>query len=200
MPRDLPLLLLRPVLGWFRWTQTVPMILAWAFTLGVLALFAIINFQNEGIPIAVAIVEFWERNPWLPRADGLLIEGGEGALVIDSESVRGFVLALWGTLAGVFYLVSMLADRVLGPREPRPLARKLRLAAGAGAIVVVAFLVTWATSDLQFNGPAVGWIAVFAALGAFPTLVSAYSLTVGHALDAAGSYLASLAEAERPTP
>lgn len=77
----------------------------------------------------------------------------------------------------------MLRTLVFGPREPMRLKRKLLLAAVPAAGCAALFAVAYFFGSEEFDGGALGWMPMFAALPLGVWLVSAYSLAVTHGLD-----------------
>jgi len=170
------------LVDYLRWTQLTPMVLAWAALLGLLVVFAFVNFQAEGLTALEALARLWERYPWLPRIEDPGTTTDDGAWHLDGESLRGPVLAAWGVISMVLWGLAWLWRLVSGAGTPWPLRRKLKVALGAGAAAWLAFVALYLLSSETFHDGPVRWLLTFAALCALPVIVSMYSLTVAHVL------------------
>lgn len=171
------------LIGYLRWTQVVPMLVAWTFAWGALAAFLFANFQAEGMPAVTGVLELWERHAWLPRLDGRDLRGPGDGVQVETDDVRAFALKAWGLVSLVLYLAELVLHHVRGPRQPRSWARLMRIVALLGAATFGAYLVAWLASDVTFHGPALRWVFTFAFLSLLPVLFSVYSLTAKVVLD-----------------
>jgi hypothetical protein len=198
----------RPLVGlltdYLKWTQLVPMIMAWAFLLIMVVALVVTNFQQQSFALLEWGVEIWEwafgplepvdEAPARPDLDNPDPAAQEG-LRFDEDTLRPFVLKVWGVLALVFWILGLLRAWLFGPREPTSLKRKLlRAAAAAGAASIICFG-CWLFGSERFNGGPAGWIALFIGAPLLVWLVSAWSLSIGHALDTLGRRIAQPAEA-----
>jgi hypothetical protein len=160
---SLGLTVLGLLVDYFRWTQLTPMVLAWAALLGLLLVFAFVNFQAEGLTVLEALARLWERYPWLPRIEDPGTTGEDGAWHLDGASLRGPVLAAWGVISMVLWGVAWLWSLAFGASTPWPLRRKLKVALGAGAAGWLAFVAIYLLSSETFHDGPVRWLLTFAA-------------------------------------
>jgi hypothetical protein len=176
--------LLSLAIDWLRWTQLVPMVLAWAALLGGLAVFAFVNFQSQGLDVIEALQGWWARHEWLPRValpEGR--SGDDGSWQVVGEDFRRPVLAVWGWLSVGLWLLGMAWQFVSGPRPPWPLRRKFKVALLAAAVAWALFVAIYLVSSQVFHGSLLQWLLTFCVLCLLPVLVSCYALTVAHVLE-----------------
>jgi uncharacterized membrane protein (DUF485 family) len=180
------------LIGYLRWTQIVPMLVAWTFAWGALAAFLFANFQAEGMPAVTGVLELWERHAWLPRLDGRDLRGPGDGVEVDPADVRAFALKAWGLVSLALYLAELVLHHVRGPRKPRSWARLMRIVALLGAATFAAYIVAWLASAVTFHGSALRWVFTFAFLSLLPVLFSVYSLTAKVVLDRLGERVVEL--------
>lgn len=130
----LPVLLLDLLFGYLRWTQWVPMVLAWgaaAFLIGG-ALFAHWAVSVEELD-REAQAAYLDSPAFHTAVDGLswfdetvLEEARDADGKVDWEAV---ILRVWGALALVGFVISLLAGALGYRARPRRLGEKMRLAA-----------------------------------------------------------------------
>lgn len=202
------------VLGYFRWTQILPMLVVWGSIWTILTLFAFVNFQEEGLAIGTAAAELAERVGFKPdfsdpaaaaggaTGDGAFGSNGEtapsdgtlaglgstdadGVFRFGDEDVKKVILAYWGTVSFALYVLAMIGQRVFGLRPQRTLRRKLLVAAGFSVGTWVAFFAVYFTTSETVHGGLGQWFLVFTALSLIPLLFSLYALTVAHGIDLA---------------
>jgi hypothetical protein len=187
---SLGLIVLGVLVDYFRWTQLTPMVLAWAALLGLLLVFAFVNFQAEGLTVLDALARLWERYPWLPRIEDPGTTAEDGAWHLDGERLRAPVLTAWGVISMVLWGLAWLWRRAVGDGTPWPLRRKLKVALSAGAAAWLAFVALYLLSSETFHDGPVRWLLTFAAMCVLPVIVSIYSLTVAHVLGGLSDRLA----------
>lgn len=176
------------LVGYFRWTQTLPMLLAWASIWAILLAFAFVNFQTETLTMLTALEHLAERYPRLaaslPEVGPLGQTQADGSLTFSGDDIRKIVLAYWGLVAAVCYLVSLAWQRLVGERERPGLLKRYRRAVILAVLTLAAFLGTYAFSTQPFHGSLATWLLIFAALSLLPLGISLYALTVGWLCDA----------------
>jgi hypothetical protein len=207
LPLPLRVLLIH-ALGYFRWTQILPMLVVWGSIWTILGLFAFVNFQEQGLSIGTAAVEFAERVGFKPNfadapvntgdgsfgasgettaSDGTLAglgsTGEDGAFLFGDEDVKKIILAYWGTVSFGLYVLAVVGQRLFGLRPRRTLRRKLLVAAGFAVGTWLAFFAIFFTTSETVHGSIAQWILVFSVLSLLPLLVSLYSLTIAHGID-----------------
>jgi len=181
----------RLAVDYLRWTQLVPMIVAWAFLLFLVALLALVNFQEQGFTVVEALVVAWDRLPWLPRLDASVVAQPDGTLLLDDQGFRSTVLGLWGGAATVLFLVSQLRALVWGARPPGRFAGRLAVLAAALAAAWCALLAIYLLGSETFHGGLLQWLLLFTGGCLAVGLVSLYSLGIAHVLELASDGLRS---------
>lgn len=176
-------------LGYLRWSQMLPMLVAWAFVvLGMLGAL-LVGFQEQGIALSIWLHEQAGRIPgmrewlgqWLEHSGAVSETGG---LRVTDEQLTPLVIRAWAVLSAVL-LVGEWLWRLVRPADPetRPRLRwKLGVALFAAALAVGVMAIGLAAAGAGKDiGPS---DAIGSALVAILLLfgVSAYSLTVSHVL------------------
>jgi hypothetical protein len=178
---------------YFRWTQLVPMITAWAFLLVMVGAMLLGSFQQQSFSTIEWGVNTYERvfgpvqteseTPADPAAGSASDQADDGAVRFSGEDFMPWVLRAWAIMALAGWLLGMLRAVVFGPREPMRLKRKLALAAIPATACVALFGLAYFFGSEEFHGSAVGWLLMFTGFPLGAWLVSAYSLSVTHGLD-----------------
>jgi len=189
---SVPRVLIGLAIDYFRWTQLVPMITAWAFLILMVAAMLLVNFQQQSFSMiewgATTFECVFGANGPAPAvieagAEAEVAEGTDGAIRFSDEDFMPWVLRAWAVLALAGWLLGMLRALLFGPREPMRLKRKLVLAAVPAGASVALFALAYFFGSEEFHGSAVGWMLMFAGFPLGVWLVSAYSLAVTHGLD-----------------
>jgi len=184
--REMPLalrLLIQHGFGYLRSTQVVPMIVAWTGIWAIVAAFAFVNFQQEGLTVLTALGAIGERLSWLPTPGPLGTTLADGSMTFDGDDVRKIVATYWGSLSAALYIITLLVARVRGVHTPMPLRTRLLIPVVLGGATFAALLALYMFSEQPFHGSTATWIMVFIGLSVLPILVSLYSLTVTHVID-----------------
>lgn len=175
--------LLTHLVGYVRWTQTLPMLLAWATVWAVLAAFTFVNFQTESLTLLSALEHLADRYPRLaaslPSVGPLGQNQADGSLTFSGDDLRKVVLACWGLVSALLYLLSLAWQRVVGERPRRGLRQRYGRAPIVSAVTFSAFVASYAFSNQPFAGSLATWMMVFLALSLLPLGVSLYAITVG---------------------
>lgn len=187
MPRDLALIvrsLARLAVDYFKWSQLVPMIVAWGFLLFAVALLAMVNFQERSFTIVEALVGVWERFAWLPRLDAAVVSEADGTLRLNDEGFRSTVLGLWSGTAALLFMLGRVRSWIWGPPErPAGFPRRMTWVAAALAVVWGTLLLIYLFGAAAFQGGPLSWILLFTGTCLAVGVVSAYSLGVAFVLD-----------------
>lgn len=195
----------RPALGlvidYLRWTQLVPMAMAWAFMLLMVAALLVTNFQQQSFSLIEWGVTGYERlfgpieqesqqaasqtvaTPAGPQ-DGSEDESDEdGGIRFSEADVEPWVMKIWGLLALGGWVLGLLRAWLFGPRSPMSLKRKLAWAALAAAAASALCFAAWLFGSETFHGSAIAWAALFIGAPALVWCISAWGLSVSHLLD-----------------
>lgn len=170
-------------LDYIRWSQMVPMILAWAFILLALTAMTFINFQETSVSILAWLSGIWEKYEWLPSIDLSAYEQADGSIRITDELLQPAILKAWGVISLVLLVIDLLRTSFSGQREHKTLSRKLLIAAIGCAILSVGFLLNYWLSSESYDDGTTGWVTLFIGAPALVWLISAYSLSIGHLLN-----------------
>lgn len=128
---DLVRSVLVAVLQYLRWSQLLPMILAWVFALLGLGMFILLAFEQQAIAGSVFLVELLRGLPgtgWLAAELGAAAEATpSGGVRITSERLTPVVMRFWAWASLILWLLSLVRARVLGlaPRAAVPLRLQL---------------------------------------------------------------------------
>ena len=183
-------------LDYFRWTQLVPMLLAWTVLLFTVGALLLTNFQERSFSLIERGVGVYERftgpidsiaGPAAERpagdesppaaADSARAESQ--ALHFTGDDVFPVVLRAWALLALVGWLFGVLRTLLFGPRAPTPLARKLRIAFYAAAGCSGLMWIAYALGSSTFHGSVAGWAVLFVGGPLVVWGISAWSLLIG---------------------
>jgi hypothetical protein len=181
--RDIVRTVMALFIDYVRWTQFVPMLMAWAFIFLALGLMALVNFQEQGFTVVERLIVLWDRYPWLPRLDGAVDPSETGGLTLNEEGFRRLVVSGWAGISVVLFLLSLLWQAVFGPAKPVPFTRKLRRTLLPAGLVWLGFVGTYLFGSETFHGGPILWLFGFTAACALVLGVSAYSLGVSSLLD-----------------
>ncbi len=165
-------------LDYLRWTQFVPMMVAWAFLLLTLMLMAFANFQQEGFVIADALVRLWERYEWLPRLDGAVDDTETGGLSLNHDGFVALILSLWWQLSLVLFLLSLIKRVIFGAAPAVRFTRKLLYLLIPTAITWLCFVLIYTFGSETFHGSLLQWLVMFTLGCAIVFVISIYSLGV----------------------
>lgn len=164
--------------NYFRWTQAIPMVLAWSALVGVLLVFVFVNFQQEGMTVLEYVGALLERYPRLAPLFDLGDSDENGTWRLDSERWRERVLAAWALISLVLWVADEIRAQLFGSRAQWSLSRGMKRAAKAAVGFWLLFVLIYAVSSETFQGSAAGWLLMFAGLCLIPVAASAYSLTI----------------------
>ena len=183
-------------LDYLRWVSLTPMILVWALYLVLVFLMIYANFEGSfwgGLERGYEIYsERFGPIAWIEEGEAAY-EREQAARTVEAtpeESEEFDILALfrlimtvWGVVALVAWLLSILRGMVFGPRPPRTLGQKLKLmllaVIGGWAIL----LLTAMFGSTKFEGGVSSWVVWFSVLAVIVTMVSAVTLIVGQAFE-----------------
>lgn len=173
------------LIDYFRWTQLVPMITLWSFALLMVFMLFFVNHQDETLDGVGAIAE-WASE--LPVVGPALLNWAEekasddDTLHFSGEDLKVGAMRAWAILSLVFMVISWLVSVLFGPFQPWPLKRKLTATGLACVVLMAGFVGVYFLSPETFNGPLSGWLLNFAGIALLIFLVSAWCLSIAHAL------------------
>ena len=190
-------------LDYVRWTQLVPMILAWAFLLLMVGAMLLVNFQQQSFGLIERGIALYERVagpvedvPMPP--DGTIESPGsdsspvpsetgaaQAAVTFTGEDLESLALKAWALMALAGWLLGM-AFRLLFGRRPRVgLKRKLLVTGGACLGCTGLFLFAYSFGSERFDDPFAAWLAMFVGIPLAVWCISAYSLAISALVDLA---------------
>jgi hypothetical protein len=178
--------ILRSLAGLFvdyvRWSQIVPMLVAWSFLLLALSTLALVNFQEQGFTAVELLGTLWERYAWLPRLDEAVVSQPDGSMTLDGDGFKRVVVSAWAGISLVLLVLGWLGHVTFGEPQPRSFRRKLIWPLIGAVVVWAALLAVYLFGSETFHGGAAGWVLMFTGACAAVFVVSVYSLGVGHVL------------------
>lgn len=178
--------ILRSLAGLFidylRWTQLVPMLVAWSFLLLALSMLALVNFQEQGFTAVELLATMWERYAWLPRLDEAVVSQPDGSMMLDDDGFKRVVVRAWASLSLVLFVLGWVWRAAFGTAQPRSFRWKLVWPLLGAVVVWAAFFAVYLFGSETFHGSAASWVLMFAGACAAVFVVSVYSLGVGHVL------------------
>ena len=173
------------VIDYLRWTQLAPMVTMWLFALLMLVAMFFVNNQEASFK-ALESVSLWiEGLPWLGdalAAQKASMADEQGHISLDGDDFKAFALKAWGVISLVFWVLALIANWLFGPFKPWPLMRKLGVAALACLGLLLGFVAVYLADSEQFNGGAGSWVLMFSAVATLVLIVSAWCLSIAHAL------------------
>jgi hypothetical protein len=169
-------------LEYFRWTQFLPMLFAWAFLLGAILLLSFLSFQQEGLAVLEVVASLWTRLPWLPEVESLISVREDGSMDIQEGEIRALVIRGWLGISFIGMVLGQARRWIWGPRPPRSLRRKLLLLVSGlgGAWAALLFLVL---GPLGTPNETVRSVVILTIGCSVVGVISTYSLLVGTAVD-----------------
>jgi len=172
-------------IGYFRWTQLFPMIVAWVIGTGLLLIFFITSDPDASGQLIESVGQRIANTPVVGEAFGALMEyvfSEEEANKPFFEAFRSVVLKAWGLASLVFMLLAWLLDSVFGPFKPWTLKNKLKVTLVACLALVAGYIACFLANPDAFNGPTSRTMLNFLLTGAVVFIVSTWSLTISHLL------------------
>lgn len=173
------------VIDYIRWSQLAPMITVWFFAVLMIFLLYFVDHQDQTVD-GMAAVLGWVAE--LPVVGPSFTEWAEnratedGALHFGGDDFKVAAVKIWVALSLILMVLGWLASLLFGPFQPLTLKRKLAFA-GLGSLALVAgFFGVYFLSPGLFNGTAAQWTLNFTGIALLVFLVSAWCLTIAHAL------------------
>ncbi|MEM6710295.1 MAG: hypothetical protein AAF648_16055 [Pseudomonadota bacterium] len=178
-------------LQYLRWTQFVPMVIAWAFALLGLALLMLLQFEGLVMGVLSYLPPWIVDLPgvgWLADQAGAAAETREdGSVRITDELLIPVILRFWAWGALVLWLLGLLREHVLGwPAAPvRPIRDRLLRWSLAVVLIAAVYALAFAFAPAA-EGAFWGDLALPIGLGALLLwVISAYCVVVTGVLDRA---------------
>lgn len=172
--------------GWLvdylRWTQVVPMIIAWLLVLLLLVGTSLVNFQQQAFTLLDSLLLWWSSQSWLPQPpeSGQTIDNDH--IQIGLQTLKSWALRIWLGLSVVLFLWGFLRQHSSKPPPPPRFKRQILIVSVAAGLVFIAFILNYLFGSETFNGSRAQWMFSFAAFAFLPWLVSLYSLTANYIL------------------
>lgn len=200
-----PLQLLAALLiDYFRWTQLTPMILMWAILLGMLFFLFFATHEEATVSAGAALLEWITTLPWIgPKFVAWMetrVEDGVVDLSPGPIDFKSAVLWTWGIISLVFMALSWVAGLFLGPFKPWTLKRKLGFAGLASLFFVFALLGLYALDIDSWNDGLGKVILSSSGMALVIFIVSAWCLSISHALGLLSDYVADAEFVQKDKP
>jgi hypothetical protein len=173
------------LIDYVRWTQLAPMVTMWLLALLMMAGMLFVNNQDAILDILVPVWVWLESLPWVGEPVSARMEAAaaeEGPLSLGGEDLKDVALRAWAAIALVFMLLALIAGWMFGPFKPWTLRRKLGLIAWACVLLMAGFVAVYFADPEAFNGPVSRWMLMFTGVAVLILLVSAWCLSIAHAL------------------
>ena len=186
-------------LDYLRWVSLTPMVLVWARYLVLVFLMIYANFERSfwgglerGYEIyserfgPIAWIEEGQAAYEREQTTGTVEATPEELEEFDISALFRLIMKIWGIVALVAWLLSILRGMVFGPRPPRPprpLGQKLKLMFLAVIGGWAVLFLTAMFGSTTFEGGVSGWIVWFSVLAVIVTIVSVVTLIVGEGFE-----------------
>ena len=162
------------------------MILMWAGMLGLLFALFFVGNQETTWTLLERLTAWLASLPFVgPRfVEWMEARAQDGAIDMDFGRINfeSAVLTAWGFISAIFMGLAFIAGHFFGPFKPWTLKRKLGVAALACLLVVIAFLALYLLDQELWNDPFSKALFTASGLAILLFIVSAWCLTVSHAL------------------
>jgi len=173
------------VIDYLRWSQLTPMITLWAFGVLMLVAMFVVNNQEATFDMMEAVTVWIAGLPFIGESFvrwGESMAGEDGVIHLGGNDLKDAVLRLWGGLSLAFLLMSLLIDWIFGPFKPWTLKQKLAVVALGSIVLVAGFILVYLLDSSMFNGGTGQWLLMFCGMGLLAFIVSAWCLSIAHAL------------------
>ena len=172
-------------LDYVRWTQLIPMVIGWAFALIMIFGISLVAFQGS-IDTMIeraepAIERFLGPAPETTAEESSSDEAT--SIQVTDDEILPWIYRIWGGLALLGWIFSIIRTKLFGPKPPRKFKRKIGITAIA-CIAYTGILILFNLSIGDFSGNTGPELLVFFVL--LPTLlfiVSVWGLSISHIID-----------------
>jgi len=178
--KNLMLSLVHGGLNYLRWTQMVPMVLAWSFALVMMLGTLLVGFQEQAFAVMLYLTDSF---PGLTEQVKNLVEDsdlGSESGDFDSARLMALIGKAWAVLAGVLMVVNWLWQMIRkNPPPPASWLQKLRIPLIASALAVGVIMIGGLAAGAERGTATYGPILLYFTLlfGA-----SAYSVSISHVI------------------
>jgi hypothetical protein len=172
-------------IDYLRWTQLTPLVTIWAFGIAMLAAMLFINFEEQSWDALGSLLEWIAGLPVIGDAFSARMEslaGEDETIKLSGNDLKAAVLKAWSLLSLAFLLLALALNWAFGPFKPWSLKRKLGIAALCCLALLAGFVAVYFGDPELFNGPAAGWMLNFGGICLLLFIVSAWCLSIAHAL------------------
>jgi hypothetical protein len=172
-------------IDYLRWTQLSPLVTIWAFGIAMLAAMLFINFEEQSWDTLGSLLEWIAGLPVIGGRFAAWLEslaGEDETIRLGGNDLKAAVFKAWSLLSLAFLLLALAVNWAFGPFKPWSLKRKLGIAGLCCLGLLAGFVAVYFADPELFNGPASRWMLNFGGIGLMLFIVSAWCLSIAHAL------------------
>lgn len=172
-------------IDYVRWTQLAPLITLWAFGIAMLAALLFVNYEEQSLDALGSLLQWIAGLPLIGDRFTAWLEslaGEEETIRLGGNDLKAAVLKAWSLLSLAFMVLALAINWIFGPFRPWSLKRKLGIAALCCMVLLAGFVAVYFANPERFNGPTSGWMFNFGGIGLVLFIVSAWCLSIAHAL------------------
>jgi len=172
-------------IDYMRWTQLSPLVMLWAFGIGMLAAMLFVNYQEQSLDAIGSLFQWIAGLPLIGDRFTAWLEslaGEEETIRLGGNDLKSAVLKAWSLLSLAFMVLALAINWIFGPFRPWSLKRKLGIAALCCMTLLAGFVAVYFAKPEQFNGLASSWMFNFGGIALLLFVVNAWCLSIAHAL------------------
>ena len=158
------------------------MLMMWGVALAMLLALTVVNFQAQTFSVIEHLLQWLLQLPVIGDRITPLLTDEDSGIHMNSGDLKSFVVQVWSITSLVFMLASMAFSAWFGPFKPWTLKRKFLIVLLGIAVLLTGFIFNYYAGPENFNGDASAWIYNFLMISLLVFIVSAYCLSISHAL------------------
>lgn len=166
------------LINYVRWTQLVPMLVAWVILLFFFVIIALSCFNEQAKPLIEHISSTWQANPWLHHFDGPWTTANSDSFSINEKGFNNIVITGWSVVSLFLFLLSFIFPSISKMGTERTLKRNLFYILITLLFLMLSFVGMYQFDRGTLKGEPWQWHLTFAMACSTVFIISAYSLTV----------------------